>query len=173
MDDSTLQNRRRFLEGVSVGGGMLLAGCADQFGGDTQENVQEGTTETGSGSSSHGAAAIAAVDRQAMRKEQAAIRKDVQNGEMNQTEGREAMSGLRKKYVGKAVDSLTATLEETDGVSAGKTYEQYGVVTVEGDAGAILGVLDSDDVSALVSVSDVEEQVQKQTQQANSTSSGE
>lgn len=170
MDDSTLQNRRRFLEGVSVGGGMLLAGCADQFGGDTRDNVQEGTTEASSGGSDAGA--IAAVDQQAMRQEQAAIREDVQSGEMNQTEAREAMSKLRQKYVGEAVDSLTGTLEETDGVSAGKTYDEFGVVTVEGDAGAILSVLDSDDVRALVSIADVEEQAEKQGQQANSTGSG-
>lgn len=168
MDDSTLQNRRRFLEGVSVGGGVLLAGCAGQLGGDTQENVQEGTTATGSG----GVAAVAAVDQQAMRQEQASIREDVQSGEMNQTEAREAMSQLRQKYVGQAVDSLTATVEETDGVSAGETYDEFGVVVIEGDAGAILGLLDSDDVRALVSKADVEEQVAKRTEQANSTGSG-
>lgn len=159
MDDSTLQNRRRFLEGVTVGGGVLLAGCTDQFGGDTQDNVQEGTEANGS---ANGAAAIAAVDQQAMREEQAAIRKQVQNGEMNQTEAREEMSSVQQKYVGEAMDSLTATVEETDGVSAGTTYDEFGVVTIEGDAGAILGVLDSDDVNALVSIADVEEQMQGQ-----------
>ncbi|SFG39305.1 hypothetical protein SAMN04488063_1900 [Halopelagius inordinatus] len=163
MDDSTLQNRRRFLEGVTVGGGVLLAGCTDQFGGDTQDNVQEGT-ETGGGANggANSAAAIAAVDQQAMREEQAAIREEVQSGEMNQTEAREEMSSVQQKYVGEAMDSLTATVEETDGVSAGQTYDEFGVVTVEGGAGAILGILDSDDVNALVSIADVEEQIQGQ-----------
>ncbi|RDI72780.1 hypothetical protein [Halopelagius longus] len=168
MDDSTLQNRRRFLEGVSVGGGILLAGCSGQFGGDAQENVQGDAGQSGS----NGVAAVASVDQQAMRKEQAAIRQKVQSGEMNQTEAQQEMASLQTKYVSDAVDSLTGTLEETDGVTVGKTYDSFGVVTVEGEAGAILGLLESDDVRAFVSISDVEEQVAKRNQQANSTSSG-
>lgn len=171
MDDSTLQNRRRFLEGVSVGGGMLLAGCSGQLGGDSQDNVQGDAGQT-TGSSSNGVAAVASVDRQAMRKEQAAIRQKVQSGELNQTEAQQEMASLRTKYVSDAVDTLTGTVEETDGVSVGKTYDSFGVVTVEGEAGATLGLLESDDVQAFVSVSDVEEQVAKRNQQANSTTSG-
>lgn len=174
MDDSTLRNRRRFLEGLSVGGGVLLAGCADQFGGGSQENVQQDGTETTgtAGDSGASVAAVAAVDQQAMREEQAAVRQDVQNGEMNRTEARQKMSDIQSKYVGEAVNTLTGTVEETDGVSVGRTYDDFGVVTVEGDAGPILNLLGSDDVRAFVSVADVEEQVAKQQQQANSTSSG-
>lgn len=168
MDDSTLRNRRRFLEGVSVGGGMLLAGCADRFGGGSQESVrQDGGETTGTGAA---VAAVASVDQRAMREEQATVRQDVQNGEMNRTEARQRMSDIQSKYVGEAVNTLTGTVEGTDGVSVGKTYDDFGVVTVEGDAGAILGLLDSDDVQAFVSVADVEEQVAKQ--RANATESG-
>ncbi|WP_363466085.1 hypothetical protein [Halogeometricum borinquense] len=167
MDDSTLKNRRRFLESVSVGGAMLLAGCTDQLSlgesdlSNSQNGSQEGTTEaTGD------AAVIAALDREAIQKEQAAIQKDVENGDMNRTEARTKMVELQEKYVTKAIDSLTGTLQETDGVTVGKTYQSLAAVTVEGDAGAILSVLDSDDVNALVSVADVEAQVKRQQTQA-------
>ncbi|MFC6824703.1 hypothetical protein [Halopelagius fulvigenes] len=168
MDDSTLQNRRRFLEGVSVGGGVLLAGCAGRLGGDTQDDIQGDAGTSGN----DGVAAVASVNQQAMQKEHAAIRQKVQSGEMNQTEAQQKMASLQKKYVSDAVDALTGTVEETDGVSVGKTYDSFGVVAIEGEAGAILGLLESDDARAFVSISDVEEQVAKRNQRANSTASG-
>lgn len=183
MDDSTLKNRRRFLESLSVGGGILLAGCTDQLSldgdgardgqTDSQTTEQTGTESAGQGGSvqaSGDAAAIAALDQQAMQQEQASIQQDVQNGDINQTEAQQQMAQLQQKYVSQAMESLTQTLSETEGVSVVDQYDSLGAVTVEGDASAILGVLESDDVSAFVSVSDLREQLEmqqsQQTQQA-------
>lgn len=150
MDDSTLKNRRRFLEGVGIGGGMLLAGCSDRLdlgGGQDPAQTSDG-----------GVAAIAAVDRQAMQQEQAEIQAEIQSGNMTQAEAQQAVADLQEKYVGEALDSLGSTVEETEGVSAGQRYESLAAVTLEGEADAILGLLQTEDVRALVSVADVEAQ---------------
>jgi hypothetical protein len=162
MNDPTAENRRRFLEGVGVGGATLLAGCTGQFdlGGDAGTAEQSGTD-----GGVESAAAIPAIDRTAMREEQAAIQQDVQSGDMEQAEAQEEMAALQEKYMSEAMDALTDTLEGTDGVSVGERYDSLGAIVVDGEAGAILSVLASEDVNALVSVADVEEQAQTRTRQ--------
>ncbi len=57
----------------------------------------------------------------------------------------------------RAVAALAETAESTDGVTVAAEYASLGAVVLTGEAGPILGLLDSDDVSALVSRSDVED----------------
>lgn len=154
MDGSSLTNRRRFLEGAGLGGTILLAGCAEQFGvGDDGQSEADGD-------GLDGVAAIAEIDQQAMQKEQVEIQQQVANGELNQTEAQEAMIDVQETYVGEAVDALTGTIEDADGVEVGETYSSLGAVTVTGEPADVLGLLGSEDVRALVSAADVEEQAQ-------------
>jgi hypothetical protein len=63
------------------------------------------------------------------------------------------------------MNALTTTVEETEGATVDEEYRSLGAVTVTGEAGAILGMLDSEDVSAFVSRADVESQIQAQQTQ--------
>jgi hypothetical protein len=160
MDDPIPTNRRRFLESVSIGGGVLLAGCSDQLGLGGDDGTETQPATDGAGDSD--VAAIATIDQEALQEEQVSIQEDVQNGNMTQQEAQQALVELQEKYVTEAVESLAGTLEETEGVSPGDTYESLGAVTITGDAETILSLLSSDDVQALVSRATIEEQLSAQ-----------
>ncbi|MGQ4555806.1 twin-arginine translocation signal domain-containing protein [Halobellus sp. GM3] len=159
MDDSILQDRRRFLGGLGVGGGLLLAGCTEQLSpsDEAREQVDEGGDETASG-----VAAIAAVDQEGMQEEQARLREELQSGNLSREEAQEELVSLQESYLNEAMDALSGTLEAQEGVTVDEEYRSLGAVTVSGDAGAILSVLDSEDVSAFVAKADVESRVQTQ-----------
>ncbi|WP_336022232.1 hypothetical protein [Halobellus salinisoli] len=167
MDDPTPTNRRRFLEGVSVGGATLLAGCTDQLdvgseGGDANEQVT-----AGSDGSTASVAAIVAVDQAALQEEQAELQEEFRNGNLTQEEAREELSTLQEEYVGEAITNLTGTVEETEGVSVDDEYRSLGAVTVSGNARAVLRILDAESVSALVSKADLDAQMQSTQETAN------
>jgi hypothetical protein len=164
MDDSALRNRRRFLEGVSVGGGVLLAGCTEQLdlGGSDPDQM-----DSGDDASAGGVAAIAAIDQEAMEEEQVKLQEEFRSGNISREEARAEMETIQQEYLDEAMDALIETLESADSVSIEDEYPSMGAVTASGDAAALLGLLDSEDVSGLVSKADVESQVQ--TQQAQTT----
>lgn len=163
MADPNPTDRRRFLAGVGIGGGMLLAGCTERLGrgGDGAEQNQSNSIQEGEGD----AVVIAAVDQEAMQEEQAEIQEAVQNGDMDQEEAQTEITELQEEFVGEAVDALTGTVEDADGVDVGETFDSLGGISVAGEADAVLGLLESGDVSGLVSVADAEAQAEMQTQQ--------
>lgn len=155
MDDPTT-TRRRLLEGASVGGGALLAGCTDQFdlgGGGSESGSDAAQTDT----TVDGVGAIATVDQEALQQEQLEIREALQSGNITREEAREQASELQEEYVSEAVSALSETAAATDGVDVAEEYASLGAVVLTGEAAPIIGLLNSDDVSALVSRSDVED----------------
>lgn len=150
MDDTPQRNRRRFLQGLGVGGGTLLAGCS-QLG--------IGGNGDGNGGSA-AAAAIPAVDQQAIQQGQARIQSEVQSGNMTQAEAQEEIAALQEEHIGQGLDDLESEIGSTDGVSVAQRYDALGAITLEGEAGPILGLLDTDVASQLVSTADVEEAAQ-------------
>ena len=163
MDDSIPRNRRRFLEGVGVGSGLLLAGCTEQLGLGGDSGTDQ--VDSGDGETADGVAAIAAVDQEAIREEQVELQEELQRGNISQEEAQEELATLREEYLEEAMNALTTTVEETEGAAVDEEYRSLGAVIVTGEAGAILGMLDSEDVSAFVSRADVESQIQAQQTQ--------
>jgi hypothetical protein len=157
MDDPTT-TRRRLLEGASVGGGALLAGCADQFdvGGGSGTDTDAAQADV-DGAAVDGVGAIATVDQEALQQEQLSIREALQAGNITRQEAQEQAAALREEFISDAVSALAETAAATDGVEVGQEYPTLGAVVLTGDAAAIIGLLDSADVSALVSRSDVED----------------
>ncbi|MFD1597419.1 hypothetical protein [Halobellus rarus] len=159
MDDPTLTKRRRLLEGISVGGATLLAGCTDQLdlSGDGGADEQVGSdSEAGA----DGVAAIAAVDQEAIQEEQTRLRSELQSGNISQEEAQEELATLQQEYLDEAMTALGDTAAEAEGVTVETEYRSFGAVIVTGDAGGILGILNADAVSALVPKADVEERAQ-------------
>ena len=154
MTDPTT-TRRRLLESATVGGGALLAGCADQLdvGG-------------GGGTAADGVGAIATVDQEALQQEQLEIRAALQSGNITQEEAQQQASELREQYIADAVSALTETANGTDGIEVGEEYPSLGAVILTGEAAPIIGILSSDDVSALVARSDVENRAETATAEA-------
>ncbi|QCC48230.1 hypothetical protein [Halobellus limi] len=159
MDDPTPTKRRRLLEGISVGGATLLAGCTDQLdlGGDGGSDEQ---VDSGSDAGADGVAAIAAIDQEAIQEEQARLRSELQSGNISQQEAQEELATLQQEYLDEAVTALGDTAAEAEGVTVEAEYRSLGAVVVTGDAGGILGILNTDAVRALVPRSDVEERAQ-------------
>ena len=159
MDDTTT-TRRRLLEGASVGGGALLAGCTDQLdlgSGSGTETGDEAAQTDGDGATVDGVGAIAAVDQEALQQEQLRIREELQNGNISRAEAQEQAAELQEEFINDAVSALAETAEGTDGVDVVAEYSTLGAVVLTGDAAAIIGLLDAENVSALVSRSDVED----------------
>jgi outer membrane murein-binding lipoprotein Lpp len=155
MDDPTT-TRRRLLEGASVGGGALLAGCTDQLdlgGGSGTDAAQTDAA----GSTVDGVGAIATVDREALQQDRIEIRQELQNGNLTQEEARTQFAELQEEYISEAVAALAETATATDGVDVVAEYPSLGAVVLSGAAVPIIGLLDSADVNALVSQSDVED----------------
>jgi len=169
MDDPTT-TRRRLLEGASVGGGALLAGCTDQFdlgGGGSGTGTDAAQTDAG-GTTVDGVGAIATVDQEALQQEQLEIREELQSGNITQEEARQQAQELQQEYISDAVSTLAETANATDGVEVAEEYTSLGAIVLSGDAVAIIGLLDSEDVSALVSRSDVEDRAETATATASS-----
>jgi hypothetical protein len=165
MDDPTT-TRRRLLEGASVGGGALLAGCTDQLdlggGSETGTDTDAAQTDAG-GTTVDGVGAIATVDQEALRQEQLTIREELQAGNITQEEAREQAAELQEEFISDAVSALAETAAATDGVDVVDEYTSLGAVVLTGEAAPIIGLLDSEDVSALVSQSDVEDRAGTET----------
>jgi hypothetical protein len=161
--DNPRTTRRRLLEGASVGGGALLAGCTDQL------DLGGGGSGTGTGSGSEaaqtdaerttvdGVGAIVAVDQEAIRQEQATIREALQNGNITREEAQQQAAELEEEFISDAVTALAETAAEIDGVDVVEEYTTLGAVVLSGEAAPIIGLLDSENVSLLVSQSDVED----------------
>ena len=159
MDDPTT-TRRRLLEGASVGGGALLAGCADQLdlgGGDGSGTGTDAAQTDGDGATVDGVGAVVAVDQEALQQEQLRIREELQNGTISREEAQEQAADLQEEFISDAVSALAETAEATDGVDVTAEYTTLGAVVLTGEAVPIIGLLDSENVSALVSRSDVED----------------
>jgi len=165
MDDPTA-TRRRLLESATVGGGALLAGCTDQLdvgggsGTGADQVASDGTTVDGVG-------AVATVDQEALQQERLRIREELQAGNISREEAQQQASELRREFVGDAVTALSETAAGTDGVDVGAEYPSLGAVILTGEAAPILGVLGSEDVSALVARSDVEDRAETATTTAD------
>jgi hypothetical protein len=159
--DETTAKRRRFLEGISVGGGMLLAGCTDQLdlGGES------GTAAQADDDASVGSvAAIANVDQKALQEEQVALQEELQNGNITQEEAQEEFAEIREEYLNEAIDALTGTVAETSGADVDEEYRSFGAVVVSGEPAALLSLVNAESVRALVSTADVEESVGTETE---------
>lgn len=162
MDETISKNRRRFLEGISVGGGMLLSGCTEQLdlGGGSETAAQTGADDASVGS----VAAIAAVDQEALQEEQIALREELQNGNITQDEAQAEFAAIREEYLNAAIDALTGTVAETSGANVDDEYRSLGAIVVSGEPAALLGLVDAESVNALVSIADVEERVGTETE---------
>ena len=159
MDDPTT-TRRRLLEGASVGGGALLAGCTDQLdlgGGSGSDDAAQTDAAV------DGVGAIATVDQEALQEEQLAIREELRTGNISREEAQQQASELREEFIGEAVSGLAETAAATDGVDVASEYASLGAVVVTGEAAPIIGLLNSEDVRALVPRSDVEDQAGTET----------
>ena len=165
MTDPTT-TRRRLLESATVGGGALLAGCADQLdvGGDTGTGSGTAAEQAESGGTTvDGVGAIATVDQEALQQEQLQIRQELQSGNITQAEAQQQASELREQYITDAVSALAETAGGTDGIEVGAEYPSLGAVILTGEAASIIGILDSEDASALVARSDVEDRAETAT----------
>jgi hypothetical protein len=167
MDDSTTTTRRRLLEGASVGGGALLAGCTDQLdlggGGSGTGTGSEAAQTDADGATVDGVGAIVAINQEALQQEQLAIREELQNGNITREEAQEQAAELQGELISDAVSALAETAETTDGVDVVEEYTTLGAIVLSGEAVPIIGLLDSENVSALVSRSDVEDRAGTET----------
>jgi len=167
MDDPTT-TRRRLLEGASVGGGALLAGCTDQLdlggGSGSGSGTGTGAAQTDAGDATvDGVGAIATVDQEALQQEQLSIREELQAGNITREEAQEQAATLQEEFIGDAVSTLAETAEATDGVDVDAEYPSLGAVVITGQAAPILRLLNSADARALVPRSDVEDQAETAT----------
>lgn len=160
--------RRRVLAAAATGSTLSLAGCgslgsdgsepdsdADQTEGAESDDGDGETDETGSAAAG---AATAAVDIQAdLQAVQSDVRERLQAGNITQEEAQTELREAQIELLEEAVARVEAYAAETDGLAVSRTNERAGAVLVSGDAGAVLDVLDTESVTALLSAGDFPE----------------
>ncbi|MFW5917189.1 MAG: hypothetical protein ACOCRD_02130 [Halorubrum sp.] len=160
--------RRRVLAAAATGSTLSLAGCSslgsDGTGsgdgaGQTEGSESDGegeTDETGSAAST--GSATAAVDIQAdLQAVQTDVRERLQAGNITEEEAQAEIQEAQMELLEEAVSTVETHAADTDGLDVSRTNERAGAVLVSGDPGAVLGVLDTESVTALLSADDFPE----------------
>ncbi|ELZ40088.1 hypothetical protein C463_16337 [Halorubrum californiense DSM 19288] len=151
--------RRRVLAAAATGSTLGLAGCGglDGSDGDAPGQADDGTDSAGDGSDAQGdrASATVALD---VRSEIQAAREDietrVEDGNLSQDEARAELLDAQAEIVSAAVDDLESYAAGVDGLSVEDANERAGAALVTGPATGVLGALETEPVSALLSAAD-------------------
>jgi len=150
--------RRRVLAAAATGSTLGLAGCGDLAGsdGDAPGQTDDGTDGGGeSDADGDRASATVALDvRSEIQAAQEEIGTRVEDGNLSQEEAQAELLDAQAEIVSAAVEDLESYAAGVDGLSVADANERAGAALVSGPAAGILGTLEADAVSALLSAAD-------------------
>ncbi len=149
-------SRRRVLAATATGSALSLAGCAALDGDeeDAPEDVEPSAdVDDEEVPEPEGeAAATVAVDIEArMAEREAEINEQVEEGEIDEEEAQMAFQEAQLEALEEATEAIESVVEGLDGLAVLDSIVEAGAILVDGDAIAIVGMLDEDDVAALLS----------------------
>ena len=149
--------RRRVLAAAATGSTLGIAGCSGlaDDGDATPTQTDDGA---GDGDGGDDAAATVALDVQAeIQAAREEITTRVEEGNLTQEEARSALRDEQVEIVSAAIEDLESYAADTGELSVERANEQAGAALVAGAPAAVLGTLEADPVSALLSASDFPE----------------
>lgn len=157
MTDSTAATRRRLLAGAGAGGAALLAGCAErlglQDGGDNESTDNESAGDNRV--EADGVGVVAPVDQQELQQVRVEVQQEVQAGNLSEDEAQAEIQSRQEAVIREALDPMIQLLEENGSIEILEEYQAFAAVRADGDAAALLSTVDAEEVSALVSASDL------------------
>jgi hypothetical protein len=159
-------SRRRFLELAGTGTALSIAGCSGLGGGgeETTADPLNGTDGTGDPDVTDGTPAQTAGeetsvgvalsgDQEKLQEEQQKIQSELQSGNLSREEAAAQYQEVQKRLQSEAMAAFQGRVESTDGLSLDDSLEQFGITLVTGTPATLLGTLEFEEVSAIVSES--------------------
>lgn len=152
-------SRRRLLEAGVAGAAVSLAGCTS-LGSDDGDATEPKTVTV--------AAGLGDEDAQTIQQEAQATNQEIQQqleaGEINETEAQQRQQEAQieaqeaqQELVTEAVEAIETHVEDTDGLTLEDSAPQTGILLVEGDPDAVVGLLDLPEVNGLLEGDQFEE----------------
>ncbi|WP_241686120.1 hypothetical protein [Halorubrum amylolyticum] len=154
--------RRRVLAAAATGSTLSLAGCGSLGSGGDAGSDGAAQTDGTNGTSDEGgdgdAAATVAVDIQEdLQATRAEVQSRLQEGNISREEAQTEIREAQLDLLDEAVSAVEAYAADTAGLAVSRTNGRAGAVLVSGDPAAVLGVLDAEGVTALLSPDDFPE----------------
>jgi len=177
--------RRRLFQVGTGGIATALAGCSALGGTDDdgEEPNPNSSSDSGSGSDPESVAgedrtvtvvaradqeAVAEAQREAQESQQE-IQEARQAGEISQSEAQERLQELQTEFQEtqaqlrrEAVEAVTATVEDTSGLTVEESVPKNALLLVSGEAGALIDLLAMSEVAGLLAEARYEEFQQQQ-----------
>lgn len=146
--------RRGFLMHAGVGGTVLLAGCTGRIGTDGQEDVDDpdevaGTNDE-SGVEGEEVGVVVRIPREAFQDLEAEIRRQVEEGEIEQAEAQAAFVEARDELVQERMDAMLTRIETDTQIGIDQRFDEVGGARVVGEPGELIAALGFDEVAALI-----------------------
>ena len=152
--------RREFVTLAGGGAAASMAGCLG-FGGDDEDPVPidadgselDDTVEQQDEIEDVDGLATAAVepDDEALFEIQMEIQEQVEEGELSEEEAQQRIQEAQQELIEEANVTFLDRVDDEDGVIVEDSVEELGAFLLDGEAEPILGLLDLDEVSALLS----------------------
>lgn len=160
--------RRRVLAAAATGTTLSFAGCSS-LGSDGTD----GSAQTGDASTDEASATVALDIQSDLQAAQNDIRQRLQEGNLTQTEAQAELRETQLDLLTEAVSTVESYASDTEGLTVSQTNAQAGAVLVSGAPASVLGVLDADSVSALLSAEEFPEPQQAEADGSTNESTNE
>ena len=141
MDDAL--SRRRLVQLGGTGTALTLAGCQSMPGVFDQD---DGTPD--------GAPTVAIappIDQEELMMVQQEAMQQAEEDDLSEEEAMAEAQEAQAELIEGYLDDLEARVDETDGIAVAETSTQLGLALVDGDAEALIGALEYDEVSGIIS----------------------
>jgi len=174
-------SRRRILQVGTTGTALAIAGCSSSGDDDTDETVENtgdnGAEETTVSESGEATVTVNVdlTDEQMdeidaeMEERQEEIQEQVDEGEMEEEESQmalqQAQMEIQQEFIADSAAAVEAAVDGTDGLTLSESEPEMGMLLVEGDAEALIGLLAEEEVLGLLSETEFEDQLEQQQQQ--------
>lgn len=148
MRDTDRLDRRRVLAGVGAVGVATLAGCLDAFDDDGPEDGESGDRTVALG---------AHIPQSALQTIQQDISERVESGELSQQEAQTEYAQRERDLVVNTTNDVQSWLDDEQPVTVEDTLAEQSLITVTAGPEALLDLLDSDRIAAIVPEENVQE----------------
>lgn len=154
--------RRRFVQAAGTGAALSVTGYTTL---DEHNQDEESESDRADEVSESGIGLVVSPDDEELAELEQEIREQVEEGEISEMEAQMAFQERRAELVADTTEAFENELDEDDEIDVRDSIPEAGVLLVEGDAEALLALLDRDRVEALITAetyAEIEQQASDQ-----------